>query len=189
MIDLKRHKEVSYEQIARSTLYQQDQFQIQAQASHTSSESPPPFIAQFAEVDVDTKTGQVEVVRFVSAVDCGRPINPQLVEGQVEGAVVNGISFALCEDYVFDSRGKMVNPSFWDYKIYTASDIPEIETIVVNSYEKTGPFGAKSVAEIAINGPGPAIANAVYDATGIRIYELPITPEKVWKKLKEAGRA
>lgn len=189
VIDLKRHKEVSYEQIARSTLYQQDQFQIQAQASHTSSESPPPFIAQFAEVDVDTKTGQVEVVRFVSAVDCGRPINPQLVEGQVEGAVVNGISFALCEDYVFDSRGKMVNPSFWDYKIYTASDIPEIETIVVNSYEKTGPFGAKSVAEIAINGPGPAIANAVYDATGIRIYELPITPEKVWKKLKEAGRA
>ncbi|MCK4256959.1 xanthine dehydrogenase family protein molybdopterin-binding subunit, partial [candidate division WOR-3 bacterium] len=77
---------------------------------------------------------------------------------------------------------------FWDYKIYTAADIPKIETIVVSSYEETGPFGAKSVGEIAINGPAPAIANAIYDATGVRLFDLPFTPEKVYKKIKEAGR-
>ncbi len=187
VLDRKTGKKVSYEEIAYHTMYYLDQFQIQAQASHTSPESPPPFIAQFAEVDVDMKTGRVDVVKFVSAVDCGQPINPRLVEGQVEGAVVNGLSYALCEDYIFDSKGRMINPSFWDYKIYTAPDIPDMKTIVVNSYEETGPFGAKSVAEIAINGPAPAIANAVYDAAGIRMYELPITPEKVWEKMKEEG--
>ena len=179
-------KSVSYEEIALRAFYRQDQFQPQASASFTPTESPPPFIAQFAEVDVDIRTGRVEVVKFVSCVDCGVPINPKLAEGQVEGATVNGISYALCEDYKFDSAGRMTNPSFWDYKIYTASDIPKIVTILADSYEESGPFGAKSVAEIAINGPAPAIANAIYDAVGIRIFELPITPQKVWKRLQEA---
>lgn len=129
----------------------------------------------------------MEVVKFVSCVDCGVPINPKLAEGQIEGAAVNGISYALCEDYKFDSAGRMTNPSFWDYKIYTASDIPKIVTILVDSYEESGPFGAKSVAEIAINGPAPAIANAIYDAVRIRIYDLPITPQKVWNRLQEAN--
>jgi putative selenate reductase molybdopterin-binding subunit len=176
---------ISFEEIATSATYNRDQYQIQAQASYTCQQSPPPFIAQFAEVDVDIETGRVEVVRFVSAADCGRPINPVLAEGQIEGAVVNGLSYALWEEYRYDDNGRMTNPRFWDYKIYTARDIPEMQTILVASEEPTGPFGAKSVGEVAINGPAPAVANAVYDAVGVRIRDLPITPEKVWRALRE----
>jgi putative selenate reductase molybdopterin-binding subunit len=185
VVDPKSGEEVSFSDVALFATYREDPFQIQAQASFCGSESPPPFIAQFAEVEVDRKTGRIEVKRFVSAVDCGQPINPQLVEGQVEGAVLNGISFALWEEYLFDDRGRMRNPSFWDYKIFTTADLPELETIVVESHEETGPFGAKSVGEIAINGPAPAIANAVYDAVGIRFFHLPLTPERVWRALQK----
>jgi CO/xanthine dehydrogenase Mo-binding subunit len=185
VFDPQSGKEVSFSDIACSAMYSSDQFQIQAHASHVSPENPPPFIAQFAEVEVDRKTGRVEVVQFVSAVDCGQPINPVLVEGQVEGSVLHGLSAALCEDYLFDSKGRMVNPRFWDYKIYTAMDIPTMVTIVVPSSEQTGPFGAKSVGEIAINGPAPAVANAIFDAVGVRMYELPMTPEKIWRAMKD----
>lgn len=185
------HKEsgkiLSYSDICTYAMYSNDQFQIQASASNISPESPPPFIAQFAEVEVDTLTGKIQVLKFVSAVDCGQPINPALAEGQVEGAVVNGLSYALTEDYLFDSKGRMTNPRFWDFKIFTARDLPEMETILVSSYEETGPYGAKSVGEIAINGPIPAIANAVFDATGVRLYETPFTPERVWKRLRETN--
>ncbi len=180
-------RSVSYEEVACTALYNRDQFQIQAQASHVSDLSPPPFIAQFAEVAVDPRTGRVEVLHFVSAVDCGRPVNPQLVHGQVEGAVLNGISYALLEEYRYDGQGRMTNPRFWDYRIYTARDLPALTTILVPSQEGSGPFGAKSVGEIAINGPAPAIANAIVDAVGVRLYELPFTPEKVWRALQEAG--
>ncbi len=179
--------EVSFEDVAYYSLYRADQFQIQADASYYGTESPPPFAAQFAEVDVDVRTGRVYVVKFVSAVDCGQPINPKLAEGQVEGAVVNGISYALCEDYIFDKAGRMVNDNFWDYKIYTTADIPEIKTIIVNSFEETGPFGAKSIAEICINGPAPAIANAIFDAVGVRLFETPFKPELILQKLRERG--
>jgi putative selenate reductase molybdopterin-binding subunit len=181
-------KSISFEEIATSATYNRDQYQIQAQASYTCQQSPPPFIAQFAEVDVDLKTGRVEVVRFVSAADCGLPINPVLAEGQIEGAVVNGLSYALWEEYRYDENGRMTNPRFWDYRIFTARDIPELKTILVESVEPTGPFGAKSIGEVAINGPAPAIANAVYDAVGVRIRDLPITPEKVWRALREQDR-
>ncbi len=186
-VDSKTGKYVSFEEICLHSLYQDEQFQIQAQASAVVDESPPPFIAQFAEVEVDRRTGRIRVIEFVSAVDCGQPINPLLVEGQVEGAAVNGMSYALCEDYLFDSKGRMMNPRFWDYKIFTAGDIPNMKTIVVNSYEETGPFGAKSVGEIAINGPAPAIANAVFDAIGVRMFDLPMAPERVWRRMKEEG--
>jgi CO/xanthine dehydrogenase Mo-binding subunit len=186
-VDTKTGRKAPFDKISYHSLYIKNQFQIQAQASHTAAESPPPFIAQFAEIDLDKKTGEIHVVQFVSAIDCGMPVNPLLVEGQVEGAAVNGLSYALCEEYVFDSKGKMLNPRFWDYKIYTAPDIPEMKTIVVNSFEESGPFGAKSAGEIGINGPAPALANAVYDAVGVRMYETPMTPEKVWTRMKEAG--
>ena len=176
---------VSFEELATSATYNRDQYQIQAQASYTCQQSPPPFIAQFAEVDVDTKTGRVEVVRFVSAADCGRPINPVLAEGQIEGAVVNGLNYALWEEYRYDEKGRMTNPRFWDYRIFTTRDIPELQTILVETEEPTGPFGAKSIGEVAINGPAPAIANALYDAVGVRIRDLPITPEKVWRALQD----
>jgi CO/xanthine dehydrogenase Mo-binding subunit len=182
--DATEKRSISFEEVATSATYNRDQYQIQAQASYTCQQSPPPFIAQFAEVEVDLETGRVEVVRFVSAADCGRAINPVLAEGQIEGAVVNGLSYALWEEYRYDEHGRMTNPRFWDYRIFTARDIPEIRTILVETDEPTGPFGAKSIGEVAINGPAPAIANAVYDAVGVRIRDLPITPEKIWQALR-----
>ena len=185
VINRQNGEELPLQDICTYALYTKDQFQIQAQASQIASESPPPFAAQFAEVEVDLLTGRVEVVKFVSAVDCGQPINPPLAEGQVEGAVINGISYALCEEYNFNSKGKMLNPGFGDYKIFTAADIPEMETIIVPSHEQSGPFGAKSISEIAINGPAPAIANAIFDAAGVRMYHTPFTPERVWRQLNK----
>ncbi|MCD6500360.1 MAG: molybdopterin-dependent oxidoreductase [Deltaproteobacteria bacterium] len=171
--------EVPLWQVGTHSLYKEDQFQIAATASHVTHKSPPPFAAHFAEVAVDTETGHVQVVRYVAAVDCGTAINPQLAEGQTEGAVLNGISYALTEQYLFDSAGRMKNPHFRDYKIFSTVDLPSIETILVPTYEPTGPYGAKSVSEISINGPAPAIANAIYDAVGVRLRTIPFTPDKV----------
>jgi CO/xanthine dehydrogenase Mo-binding subunit len=175
----------TFSKICCFSLYSHDQFQIQASASFTGEESPAPFMAHFAEVDVDLETGKVRLVKFVSAGDCGRAINPVLTEGQIEGATMNGISYALTEQYLFDPRGKMTNNSFWDYKIFGALDLPVMKTILVESDEPTGPYGAKSISEIGINGPAPAIANAIFDATGRRIRDLPLTPEKVLASLKD----
>jgi probable selenate reductase molybdenum-binding subunit len=180
---------LSFGEICKFALYSEDQFQIQATASHVSDDSPPPFAAHFAEVEVDTETGKVKVVKYVAAVDCGTAINPKLAEGQTEGAVLNGISYALTEEYIFNKKGKMLNPNFDHYKLYTTLDVPDIKTILVPTYEPTGPFGAKSIAEISINGPLPAIANAIYDAIGVRIREAPLTPEKVLTAiLKKQGK-
>lgn len=188
VINEKTGKSISFEQIGQHSFYTSKQIQIQSGASHVSPQSPPPFIAQFAEVEVDKKTGKVHVVKFVSAIDCGQPLNPKLVEGQIEGAVVNGISFALTEELRFDKSGRALNSTFWDYKIFTAADIPEMQTIIVNSSDEDGPYGAKSVAEIGINGPAPAIANAIYDAVNIRLFDLPFTPTKIMNALKATGR-
>jgi CO/xanthine dehydrogenase Mo-binding subunit len=187
VVDSDTGKAASYEEIGYYAFYTKNRLQIQAGASYEAEVSPPPFIAQFAEVDVDLQTGKVKPVKFVSCIDCGQAVNPALAEGQVEGATVNGISYALCEEYLFDEGGRMLNSDFWDYKIYTARDIPEMKTIIVSSYEETGPFGAKSVGEIAINGPAPAIANAIYDAVGVRMYEIPMTPFRVYMRMKEEG--
>jgi len=179
-------RKVTFEEILYHATYTAEQCQIQAGASHTSRESPPPFAAQFAEVEVDPETGVVRVLRFVSAVDCGRAINPALAEGQVEGAALNGISFALTEQYRFSESGRMVNPSFGRYGLPTAPDVPEMQTILVDSYEPSGPFGAKSVGEIGINGAAPAIANAICDAVGVRLFDLPFTPEAVYRAIHGA---
>ncbi|MFW5884088.1 MAG: xanthine dehydrogenase family protein molybdopterin-binding subunit [bacterium] len=176
---------VTFEQIAYRSLYGSDQKQLQTSASHTSPVSPPPFIAQFAEVAVDRETGDVNVVHFVSAVDCGQAINPKLAEGQIEGAVANGISYALTEEYLYSARGRLTNGSFGRYGLLTTTDTPRMTTILVPSDEPTGPFGAKSVGEIGINGPAPAIANAIYDAVGVRLRELPMTSERVYRALEE----
>jgi len=185
VINPENGKECSFGEIAGDTLYGKQLSQIQAEASFTGDQSPPPFIAQFAEVEVDKKTGKVKVIKFVSAVDCGQAINPKLAEGQIEGAAVNGMTYALFENFHFSSKGNLTNASFWDYKIWRSNDIPEMETLIVDSEEKTGPFGAKSVAEIGINCPAPAIANAIYDAVGIRMRETPFTPEKIYKELHD----
>ncbi|MBD3305331.1 molybdopterin-dependent oxidoreductase, partial [candidate division KSB3 bacterium] len=176
-------KEVSLRDVAMYAVYQ-EKTQITVTESHLSDDSPPPFTVQFAEVTVDTKTGEVKLERFVAAVDCGVAINPELAEGQVEGAVAQGIGYALLEEMVFDDQGRLLNPNFDDYKILTAADMPELQTILINTYEETGPYGAKSVAEVPINAPAPAIANAIADAIGVRLTDLPMTPEKVLNALE-----
>lgn len=173
--------------IGRRSYYGPDPAQIAATASFVPESSPPPFMACFVEVEVDVETGLIRVLDLVAAVDCGTAINPQLAEGQVEGAIVNGLGYALTEEMVFDAAGRMKNPDLARYKIPGAADLPPIRVLLVDSYEPTGPMGAKSVAEIGINGPLPAIANAVFDAVGVRLRHAPFTPEKVWRALQEAG--
>jgi putative selenate reductase molybdopterin-binding subunit len=177
---------VTYEQVCLSSLYQKDQFQIMAGASHMSYDSPPPFAAVFAEVEVDTETGLVRLLKLVEAVDCGQVVNPHMAEGQVEGAAVQAMGYALFERMPFDGGGRMQFRSFRDYTIATASDVPEIVTILVPTHEPTGPFGAKAIAEIPIAGPAPAIANAVAHAIGRRIREIPLTPDRVLAALRAA---
>ena len=166
-------------------MYVTDQRHIIGTASFVAPESPPPFAAFFAEVAVDVETGAVRVVKFVGAADCGVPINPKLAEGQLEGAIVQGIGHTLYEELLFSPRGRVRNPNLFDYRIPTAADVPDIEVVLVPTEEPTGPYGAKSIAEIGINGPAPAIANAIYDAVGVRLYRIPFTPERVLRALRE----
>jgi putative selenate reductase molybdopterin-binding subunit len=176
---------LTLEQVALSSLHQQDQHHIIASASNMSYDSPPPFGAQFVELAVDTETGQVTVERVLMTVDAGRVINPITASGQVEGGIAQGLGFALCEEMVYDEDGRLVNPRLGPYHVYKADEMPEIEVIFVETDEPTGPFGAKSVAELPIDGVAPAIADAIHDATGLWLREVPFTPERVWRALQE----
>ncbi len=178
-------RQVTYSEICLYALYQKNQFQIMDSASHITHKSPPPFAAHFVELELDTFTGRIKLIQYVATVDCGTAINPKLAEGQTEGGVMNGLSYALTEQYLFDSGGKMTNASFHNYHIWSMRDKPILKTILVPSYEETGPFGAKSVSEICINGAAPAINNALFNAAGIRLREFPFTPERVWNALQE----
>jgi len=178
---------VTLERVCHRAMYESDQFQIGATASCVPTESPPPFLANFAEVAVNVETGKVRVVRYVAAVDCGVAINPKMAEGQMEGAIANGIGYALTEEMILSSKGRVRNPSLFDYKIPSMLDMPPMDIILVESFEPTGPMGAKSVGEIGINGPIPTIANAIYDAVGVRLTETPFTPERVLKAMKAAS--
>jgi putative selenate reductase molybdopterin-binding subunit len=174
---------VSLEKVALHSLHTEDQRQIMSTASHMSMVSPPPFGAQYAEVEVDMETGAVTVVNLVMAVDCGTPINPQGATGQIEGGLVQALGYAVSEDMVYDEKGAIQTRRLGDYRIFQADEVPEIQAILVPSYEPNGPFGAKAVAEIPMDGVAPAVANAIRDATGVQIRDLPFTPEKVWKAL------
>jgi len=165
--------------IANETLYGRHRQQIMAKGDFWTDDSPAPFFAQFVEVEVDTETGQVRVTRAVNALDLGKAINPALATGQVEGAVTMALGYALSEEVKFDEQGRVRNPGFVDYKLMSTLDMPQMTTILVEDTEYTGPFGAKSAGEVPTNGMAPAIANAIYDALGIRIRSLPITPEKI----------
>ncbi len=177
----------SLARVCQRAMYETDQFQIGATASCVPHESPAPFLANFAEVAVNTETGKVKVVHYVAAVDCGVAINPHMAEGQMEGAIVNGIGYALTEEMILSSKGRVRNPSLFDYKIPGMLDVPPMDIILVESYEPTGPMGAKSVGEIGINGPIPTIANAIYDAVGIRLTKTPFSPERVLQAMKTAA--
>ncbi|MFP3854737.1 MAG: molybdopterin-dependent oxidoreductase, partial [Anaerolineales bacterium] len=180
-------KSVSLEEIALSSLHEQDQRQIMATASHVSDVSPPPFAAQFAEIELDIETGAVEVKDLVMAVDCGTPINPQTATGQVEGGLAQALGYAVSEEMAYDESGRVINTRFGDYRIFQADEMPKITAILVPSYEPNGPYGAKAVAEIPMDGVAPAVANAIDHACGLRIRELPFTPDRVWKQLAKAG--
>jgi putative selenate reductase molybdopterin-binding subunit len=171
---------VSLEKIALHSLHQADQRQIMATASYVSPESPPPFAAQFAEVEVDNETGQVTVKKLVMAVDCGMAINPITASGQVEGGMTQALGYGHCEEMVYDDKGRMLNAAFGPYKIYRADEMPELDVILVQTVEPSGPFGAKAVAEIPKDGVAPALASAIFNATGVRLRRIPFTPERVW---------
>ena len=180
-------RSVSLADIALHSLHSKDQQQIMATASHMSLDSPPPFAAQYAEVEVDSDTGQVTVKSLVMAVDCGTAINPVTAQSQIEGGMAQALGYAVSEEMPYDENGRVLVTRFGDYRIFQADEMPEMTAILVPSYEPSGPFGAKAVAEIPMNGVAPAVANAVFDAVGVRIRELPLTPERVWRALQESG--
>jgi len=175
---------VALSRVAAVSLYEEDQHQIAAFGSAHSHASPPPFGAQFAEVEVDVRTGVVRVVSYVAAVDCGRPLNPTLARGQMHGAVVQGLGYALTEEMRFDGKGRLVNGNFSEYPVFRMVDMPDVRVILVETHEPTGPSGAKSIGEIGLCGALPAIGNAIFDATGVRMHEAPFTPERVLRALK-----
>lgn len=150
-----------------------------ASDSHMSPTSPPPFMVGIAEVDVDKLTGEIKVHDYVSVVDCGTVINPNLARVQAEGGIVQGIGMALSEDITYSNEGKMRNRNFLQYKLPTRVDVPSIRVEFESSYEDNGPFGAKSIGEVVINTPTSAIASAIKHATGVQVRTLPITAEKV----------
>lgn len=150
-----------------------------ATEAHSSPVSPPPFMAGAVEVEVDPETGSVKLIDYAAVVDCGTVVNPNLARVQVEGGLVQGIGMVLHENITYNEKGELAENSLMQYKIPTRMDMGKLRVEFDSSYEPTGPFGAKSIGEIVINTPAPAIAQAIYNATGLRFTELPITPEKI----------
>jgi CO/xanthine dehydrogenase Mo-binding subunit len=177
---------VTLEEVGYESIYgDETRAQVMGQASHCTDESPPPFGAQFADVTVDERTGEFEIHRLVYAVDCGVAINPDLAEGQVEGAMHMSYELATSAELTFEDDGTPEVLGFRDYGMPTTADQPPLESILVETHEPTGPFGAKSVAEIPTNGVPPALSNAIRRAVGVRITDLPITAEKILAELDD----
>lgn len=175
---------ITLKNLSNRLYYNEDQKQLTATSSYVGPKSPPPFMAGFIEIDLDTETGEISINHYASVVDCGTVINPKLAQGQVEGAIVQGLGMATFEDVKYRKNGKLLTNSFMSYKIPTVKDVKRLTTEFVQSYEESGPFGAKSVGEIGIDTPPAALANAVWNAVGVRITTLPITPEKVLMAMK-----
>ena len=180
-------RSLALEEIALNSLHVEDQEQIIGTASHFSGDSPSPFAAQLASVEVDVETGEVHVEQLVMAVDCGVAINPLTASGQVEGGMIQALGYALTEEIVLDEAGRPVNAQIGPYWIFRADDVPATGVILVETVEPTGPFGAKAIGEIPIDGVAPAVRNAVLDATGVAIDAIPLTPERVWRALHAAA--
>ncbi len=157
----------------------------EATATHTSPISPPPYMVGMVEIELDKRTGKVDILDYMAVVDCGIPINPALARIQTEGGIVQGIGHTLMENVTYDKSGKPMESSFMQYKLPTRLDMGNLKVEFEHSYEPTGPFGAKSIGEIVINTPAPAIAHAIYRATGKWFRELPITPEQIAMALAE----
>jgi putative selenate reductase molybdopterin-binding subunit len=178
-------RSVSMTEIALDSLHRNNQEQIMGTASYVSPVSPPPFAAQFAEVTVDVETGQVTVDRLVMAVDSGVIVNPLTASGQIEGGMTQALGYAVCEEMRYDDKGNAFERDFDRYHLFRADEMPELETIFVETFEPSHPFGVKAVAEIPMDGVAPAVGNAVLDAVGANVDDNPVTPEKVWRALKK----
>jgi putative selenate reductase molybdopterin-binding subunit len=176
---------ITFREMALHSLHHENQEQIMGIGSFVSDVAPPPFAAQFAEVTVDTQTGQLVIDKLVMAVDSGVVVNPVTASGQIEGGMTQALGYAVCEEMVYDSLGRAREVDFRDYHIFMAHEMPELETIFVETFEPSHPFGVKAVAEIPMDGVAPAVGNAVRDAIGIDIDDNPITPEKIWNGLKD----
>ncbi len=177
-------RSVTLAEVALHSLHQEDQEQIMAVGSYMSPVSPPPFAAQFAEVTVDIETGQVVVDKLVMAVDSGVIVNPLTASGQVEGGMTQALGYAVCEEMLYDEKGRAREVDFTDYHIFAAHEMPELQTIFVETVEPSHPFGVKAVAEIPMDGVAPAVGNAVMDACGADVLIAPVTPERVWNSLR-----
>lgn len=156
-------------------------------ASYVSPSSPPPFAAQFAEVTVDIETGQVTVDQLVMAVDGGVIVNPVLASGQIEGGMTQALGYAVCEEMRYDDKGNALERDLVDYHIFRADEMPKLETLFIETFEPTHPFGVKAVAEIPMDGVAPAVGNAILDACGANVDVNPTTPDRVWRALQARG--
>jgi putative selenate reductase molybdopterin-binding subunit len=170
---------VAFTEIALDSLHKNNQEQIMGVASYVSPVSP-----QFAEVTVDEETGAVTVDRLVMAVDSGVIVNPLTASGQIEGGMTQALGYAVCEEMRYDEKGNAIERDLDRYHIFRADEMPELETIFVETFEPSHPFGVKAVAEIPMDGVAPAVGNAILDAVGVNVDENPTTPERVWRALK-----
>lgn len=183
-------KKMTLAELSNRLFYNEDQKQLVSVESYVGTKSPPPFMAGFAEVEIDPETGKVELVDYAAVVDCGTTINPALAKVQVEGGLVQGIGMTMYEDVVYSKNGTLVTNNMMNYRIPTRKEITNMHVEFADSYEPSGPYGAKSVGEIGIDTPPAAITNAIYNAVGVRIRELPVTSEKILMgilKQKENG--
>ena len=174
-------------QVALHSLYSENQQYIMASASWKSDKQSPAFAAQGAEVEVDTETGMIRILKAISAVDGGHIINPVIAEGQVEGGAAQSLGYGICEEMVYDQRGLPLTNDLSSYRIYNAPDMPSMETYMVETSDPAGPFGAKAISEISVDAMAAAVANAVTDALGVRIRQIPLTPERVLRAIHAAG--
>lgn len=176
---------VTLEEVALNSLHKEDQEQIMAVGSFVSPVAPPPFGAQFAEVTVDIETGMVVVDKLVMAVDSGVIVNPVTASGQIEGGMVQALGYAVCEEMIYDDKGVIREKDLREYHIFNAHEMPDLETIFVETFEPSHPFGLKAVAEIPMDGVAPAVGNAIMHACGADVLVNPATPERIWEALKK----
>jgi len=178
---------VTLVEVGHDSLHHTDQEQIMGVASYVSPSSPPPFAAQFAEVTVDIETGQVTVEKLVMAVDGGVIVNPVLASGQIEGGMTQALGYAVCEEMRYDDKGSALERDLVDYHIFRADEMPKLETLFIETFEPTHPFGVKAVAEIPMDGVAPAVGNAILDACGAQVDVNPTTPDRVWRALQSGN--
>lgn len=178
-------RKITLAEIALNSLHHENQEQIMAVASYVAPVSPPPFAAQFAEVLVDTVTGQIQVENLVMAVDAGVIVNPITASGQVEGGMVQALGYGVCEEMTYDAKGRPQERDLIAYHIYRSDEMPAMQAMFVETYEPTHPFGAKAAAEIPLDCAAPAVGNAILDACGASLTVIPATPQRVWQALKE----